>query len=159
MRSKISRAAALFLMLLFCIALSGCVRAEKVEGPVEVPSFSILIDGKEYTEAAFADLPVYQCTATSTNRYGTEESYVYTGYCLSDVLAAAGVIGENGVTIVGSDGYEVDLTAKATRDVTTLLAFLRDGKASSEPGTVSVVPCKSDFSPDYAKVVTEIVIN
>ena len=159
MRSKMSRAKALCLVFLFCLALSGCVRAELVEGPVEVPPFSVVIDGNEYTESAFADLPVYECTATSTNRYGTEETYVYTGYCLSDVLDTAGVSAENGVTTVGADGYEVDLTAKETEDSTTLLAFYRDGKTSAEDGTVFVVPCKSDFSPDYAKVVEEIVVN
>lgn len=159
MRSKISRAAALVLMILFCIALSGCVRAEKVEGKVDVPPFSIVIDGNEYTEAAFADLPVYECKATSTNRYGTEETYVYTGYQLNDVLQAVGESGANGVTTVAADGYEADLTAKETQDATTLLAFYRDGKTSAEDGTVFVVPCKSDFTPDYVKVVEEIVVN
>lgn len=145
--------------LLFSLLLSGCVKAKPVEGKVDVPPFTIVIDGETYSESSFADLQVYECKSTSTNRYGTEESYVYTGYCLNDVLNAAGETSANGVTTVGSDGYEVDLDAKEASDSTTLVAFWRDGKVSSEDGTVFIVPCKSDFSPDYAKDVTEIIVN
>ncbi len=147
---------ALFLTLILSLSLTGCVRATPVEGKVEVPPFTILIDGKQYTEANFAELPVYECTATSTNNYGTEETYVYTGYQLEDVLNTVGAPVANGLTAVGSDGYESDFTAKETQAHTTLLAFWRDGKPSAEEGTVSVAPCKSDESPDYVKVVTEI---
>lgn len=153
------RAVMLALLVCFSLMLSGCVRAEKVEGDVDVPPFTIVIDGETYTNATFKDLQVYECTATSTNRYGTEETYVYTGYKLDDVLNAAGETSEKGVTTVGSDGYEVDLDAKETSDSTTLVAFWRDGKPSAEDGTVFVVPCKSDFSPDYAKDVTEILVD
>ncbi len=147
------------IVMLLSLVLPGCVHAEKVEGKVEVPPFTIVIDGETYTNESFKDLQVYECTATSTNRYGTEETYVYTGYKLYDVLNAAGENSENGVTTVGSDGYEVDLDAKETSDPTTLVAFWRDGKPSAEDGTVFVVPCKSDFSPDYAKDVTEILVD
>lgn len=150
---------AILLTLLVALALSCCVKAEPVEGKVDVPPFTIIIDGETYSDSSFADLQVYECTATSTNRYGTEETYVYTGYKLNDVLSAAGESSENGITTVGSDGYEVDLDAKETSDPTTLLAFWRDGKTSAEDGTVFVVPCKSDFSPDYAKDVTEILVD
>ena len=146
----------LALLVCFSLMLSGCVRAEKVEGDVDVPPFTIVIDGETYTNATFKDLQVYECTATSTNNYGTEETYVYTGYQLEDVLNSVGATATNGVTAVGSDGYESDFTAKETQDDTTLLAFWRDGKPSAEEGTVSVAPCKSDESPDYVKVVTEI---
>lgn len=147
------------LLLLLCLVFSGCVKATPVEGDFAVPPFSVIIDGETYTQDTFSNLQVYECTATSTNRYGTEETYVYTGYQLEDVLTAAGETTANGVTTVGSDGYEVDLDAKETSDSTTLVAFWRDGKPSSENGTIFVVPCKSDFSPDYAKDVTEIIIN
>lgn len=155
-KSRAFSLVALFLTLILSLSLTGCVRATPVEGKVDVPPFTILIDGKQYTEANFAELPVYECTATSTNNYGTEETYVYTGYQLEDVLNTAGASTANGVTAVGSDGYESDFTAKETQDDTTLLAFWRDGKPSAEEGTVSVAPCKSDESPDYVKVVTEI---
>ena len=147
------------LTLLLCLVLSGCVRAEKVEGNVEVPPFTIIIDGETYSQDTFKDLQVYECKSTSTNRYGSEETYVYTGYQLNDVLTAVGESGANGVTTVGADGYESDLTAKEAQDSTTLLAFYRDGKTSAENGTVFVVPCKSDFTPDYVKDVEEIVVN
>ena len=147
------------LTLLLCLILSGCVRAEKVEGNVEVPPFTIIIDGETYSQDTFKDLQVYECKSTSTNRYGSEETYVYTGYLLNDVLTAVGESGANGVTTVGMDGYEADLTAKEAQDSTTLLAFYRDGKTSAENGTVFVVPCKSDFTPDYVKDVEEIVVN
>lgn len=150
---------AIVMALLLCLVLSGCVRAEKVEGNVEVPPFSIIIDGETYTNETFKDLQVYECKSTSTNRYGSEETYVYTGYQLNDVLTAVGESGANGVTTVGMDGYEADLTAKEAQDSTTLLAFYRDGKTSAENGTVFVVPCKSDFTPDYVKDVEEIVVN
>ena len=145
--------------LLLSLVLSGCVRAEKVEGKVDVPPFTIIIDGETYSQDTFKDLQVYECKSTSTNRYGSEETYVYTGYQLNDVLTAVGESGANGVTTVGMDGYEADLTAKEAQDSTTLLAFYRDGKTSAEYGTVFVVPCKSDFTPDYVKDVEEIVVN
>ncbi len=145
--------------LLLCLVLSGCVRAEKVEGNVEVPPFTIIIDGETYSQDTFKDLQVYECKSTSTNRYGSEETYVYTGYQLNDVLTAVGESGANGVTTVGMDGYEADLTAKEAQDSTTLLAFYRNGKTSAEDGTVFVVPCKSDFTPDCVKDVEEIVVN
>ena len=145
--------------LLLSLVLSGCVRAEKVEGKVDVPPFTIIIDGETYSQDTFKDLQVYECKSTSTNRYGSEETYVYTGYQLNDVLTAVGESGANGVTTVGMDGYEADLTAKEAQDSTTLLAFYRDGKTSAENGTVFVVPCKSDFTPDYVKDVEEIVVN
>ena len=147
------------LAMLFSLILSGCVRAEKVEGNVAVPPFTIVIDGETYTNETFKNLQVYECKSTSTNRYGSEETYVYTGYQLDDVLTAVGESGANGVTTVGADGYESDLTAKEAQDSTTLLAFYRDGKTSAENGTVFVVPCKSDFTPDYVKDVEEIVVN
>ena len=155
-KSRAFSLVALFLTLILSLSLTGCVRATPVEGKVEVPPFTILIDGKQYTEANFAELPVYECTASSTNNYGTEETYVYTGYQLEDVLNTVGAPVANGLTAVGSDGYESDFTAKETQAHTTLLAFWRDGKPSAEEGTVSVAPCKSDESPDYVKVVTEI---
>ena len=155
-KSRAFSLVALFLTIILSLSLTGCVRATPVEGKVDVPPFTILIDGKQYTEANFTELPVYECTATSTNNYGTEETYVYTGYQLEDVLNSVGATATNGVTAVGSDGYESDFTAKETQDDTTLLAFWRDGKPSSEEGTVSVAPCKSDESPDYVKVVAEI---
>lgn len=145
--------------LLLSLVLSGCVRAEKVEGKVDVPPFTIIIDGETYSQDTFKDLQVYECKSTSTNRYGSEETYVYTGYQLNDVLTAVGESGANGVTTVGMDGYEADLTAKEAQDSTTLLAFYRDGKTSAENGTVFIVPCKSDFTPDYVKDVEEIVVN
>ena len=121
--------------LLLSLVLSGCVRAEKVEGKVDVPPFTIIIDGETYSQDTFKDLQVYECKSISTNRYGSEETYVYTGYQLND------------------------LTAKDAQDSTTLLAFYRDGKTSAENGTVFIVPCKSDFTPDYVKDVEEIVVN
>ena len=150
---------AIVVTLLLCLVLSGCVRAEKVEGAVDVPPFTIIIDGETYSQDTFKDLQVYECKSTSTNRYGSEETYVYTGYQLNDVLAAVGENAANGITTVGMDGYEADLTAKEAQDSTTLLAFYRDGKTSAENGTVFVVPCKSDFTPDYVKDVEEIVVN
>ena len=155
-KSRAFSLVALFLTLILSLSLTGCVRATPVEGKVDVPPFTILIDGKQYTEANFAELPVYECTATSTNNYGTEETYVYTGYQLEDVLNTVGAPVANGLTAVGSDGYESDFTAKETQADTTLLAFWRDGKPSAEEGTVSVAPCKSNESPDYVKVVAEI---
>ena len=70
-KSSTSSFVTLLLALLLCLSLNGCVRATPVEGIVDVPPFTILIDGKQYTEANFAELPVYECTATSTNNYGT----------------------------------------------------------------------------------------
>lgn len=152
-----SRITALVLVFALILSLAGCVRAKEVEGPVTVPPFTLNIDGTEYTETSFSGLPVYECSSTSKNRFGSEETYLYTGYTLADVLQTAGAAYENGVTVVCSDGYEVDIDAKEAGAPTTLVAFLRDGKPSAEDGTVFVVPCKNKFSPDHAKTVTGIL--
>ena len=115
-KSRSSSLVALFLTLILSLSLTGCVRATPVEGKVEVPPFTILIDGKQYTEANFAELPVYECTASSTNNYGTEETYVYTGYQLEDVLNTVGAPVTNGLTAVGSDGYEHCLLSGGTEN-------------------------------------------
>ena len=57
---------AVVVTLLLCLVLSGCVRAEKVEGAVDVPPFTIIIDGETYTDETFKDLQVYECKSTST---------------------------------------------------------------------------------------------
>ena len=152
-----SRLTALVLVFALILALAGCVRAKEVEGPVTVPPFTLSIDGTEYTETSFAGLPVYECSSTSENRLGNEETYLYTGYCLADVLKTAGAAYDDGVTVVCSDGYEVDMDAKEAGASTTLVAFFRNGKPSAEAGTVFVVPCKNKFSPDHAKAVTGIL--
>ncbi|MBO7682982.1 MAG: ABC transporter substrate-binding protein [Clostridia bacterium] len=153
MRSKTFSA----LLLVLCLLLSGCVRSVEVQGAVDVPPFSIEIDGTAYRETDFADLTVYECKATSTNTYGSETTYLYTGYRLSDVLGKAGASTERGVTAVCTDGYEVDLDAKTAADATTLVAFWRDGEPFAEAGTVFVVPCKDKDSPDYAKAVSGLL--
>ena len=56
--SNTSPLVALFLTIILCLSLTGCVRATPVEGKVDVPPFTILINGKQYTEANFAELPV-----------------------------------------------------------------------------------------------------
>lgn len=147
------------LLLVLCLLLSGCVRSVEVQGDVTVPPFTLSVDGTAYTEKDFADLTVYECKATSTNTYGSKTTYLYTGYRLSDVLAKVGASPEKGVTAVCTDGYEVDLDAKAAGASTTLVAFWRDGKPSAEAGTVFVVPCKDKDSPDYAKTVSGLLTN
>ena len=67
-KSTTSSFVTLLLAVFLCLYLTGCVRATPVEGKVDVPPFTILIDGKQYTETNFAELPVYECTATSTNK-------------------------------------------------------------------------------------------
>lgn len=151
------RLVSLFLVVTFCFSLVGCVRAKRVEGPVDVPRFTLNVDGTDYGESAFSDLTVYECGSTSKNSYGNERTYLYTGFRLSDVFSKVGKTTENGVTVVCTDGYEVDLDEKAAGASTTLVAFWRDGKPSSEAGTVYVVPCKDKDSPDYAKAVSGLL--
>lgn len=123
---------------------------------IEVPQFTLKINGKNYTQADFSGLKLYSCEATSINSAGTESTIPYIGYKASDVLAKAGVTGSyTKVICTASDAYEKDFTNKVFSQDTTLIAISKDDEIVKDG--VVVAPCSSNLSADYVKKVATIV--
>ena len=102
-------------------------------------------------------LPIfYKIDATVTNSAGETSTSTYTGYRLSDVLAACGAEGYTSVKAVANDGYETELDLESADSEYTLLAIEKD-KETGEEGTVWVAPCLETSSKAYCKLVVEIV--
>lgn len=121
---------------------------------IEVPQFSLNINGKDFTQADFADLKLYYCEATSVNSAGTESTIPYIGYKASDVLAKAGVTEYKNAICTASDGYEKEFSYDIFSLDTTLIAISKDDEIVKEG--VTVAPCTSTTTGDYAKKVVTI---
>ena len=123
---------------------------------VEFAPYSFLVNGTEVTNDTLEGQHIYKIDATTTNSKGESSTSTYTGYRLSDVLAAAGVTDYTTVKAVANDGYETELTLDSANSEYTLLAIEKD-KETGEEGTVWVAPCLEDASSAYCKLVVEIV--
>lgn len=119
--------------------------------------YSFLVNGTEVTNDTLAGLSIYKIDATVTNSAGETSTATYTGYRLSDVLAACGVEGYTSVKAVANDGYESELDLESAHSEYTLLAIEKD-KETGEEGTVWVAPCLETSSKAYCKLVVEIVV-
>lgn len=118
--------------------------------------YSFLVNGTEVTNDTLAGLSIYKIDATVTNSARETSTATYTGYRLSDVLAACGVEGYTSVKAVANDGYESELDLESANSEYTLLAIEKD-KETGEEGTVWVAPCLETSSKAYCKLVVEIV--
>ena len=125
-------------------------------GKVQFGDFSFLVNGAEVTNATLEGLHIYKIDATVTNSKGETSTSTYTGYRLSDVLAACGVTGYASVRAVANDGYETELTPDSAGSEYTLVAIEKD-KETGEDGTVWVAPCLEGSSKAYCKLVVGIV--
>ena len=123
---------------------------------VEFAPYSFLVNGTEVTNDTLAGLSIYKIDATVTNSAGETSTSTYTGYRLSDVLAACGAEGYTSVKAVANDGYETELDLESADSEYTLLAIEKD-KETGEEGTVWVAPCLETSSKAYCKLVVEIV--
>ena len=122
---------------------------------VEFAPYSFLVNGAEVTNDTLAGQHIYKIDAVTTNSSGETSVSTYTGYRLSDVLAACGVTGYTTVTAVASDGYETELPLNIAESEYTLLAIEKD-KETGEDGTVWVAPCLEEASSSYCKLVVEL---
>lgn len=117
--------------------------------------YRFLVNGNEVTNDTLAGLSIYKITVNVVNSKGVESEATYTGYRLSDVLAACGVTEFTSVTAVADDGYESDIDSDTAKSEYTLLAIEKD-KETGEGGTVWVAPCMETTSGEYVKLVVEI---
>ena len=123
---------------------------------VEFAPYSFLVNGTEVTNDTLAGLSIYKIDASVVNSAGESSTSTYTGYRLSNVLAACGAEGYSVVKAVANDGYETELTLESADSEYTLLAIEKD-KETGEEGTVWVAPCLETSSKAYCKLVVEIV--
>lgn len=123
---------------------------------VEFAPYSFLVNGTEVTNETLEGQSIYKIDAQVTNKKGEQKVTTYTGYRLSDVLAAAGVTEYTTVKAVANDGYETELDLETANSEYTLLAIERD-KELGEDGTVWVAPCLETEASAYPKLVVEIV--
>jgi len=124
---------------------------------IEIPEFSVTIQGTEITNDDMASYPVYSVQTTSTNTYGTTTTRVYIGYTISDVLKAAGVSEAfSTLATIADDGYTVSINEQVALDPTTLMAFYEDDKAFIIGPWFA--PCVSNVSPDYLRDLASITL-
>lgn len=123
---------------------------------VEFTAYSFLVNGTEVTNETLEGQPIYKIDAQVTNKKGEQKVTNYTGYRLSDVLAAAGVTEYTTVKAVANDGNETELDLETANSEYTLLAIEKD-KELGEDGTVWVAPCLETEASAYPKLVVEIV--
>ncbi len=123
---------------------------------VTFEAFSFKVNGAEVTNETLDGLHIYKIDATATNSKGESSTSTYTGYRLSDVLAAAGVTDYTTVKAVANDGYETELALESANSEYTLVAIEKD-KELGEDGTIWVAPCLEESSSAYCKLVVEIV--
>ena len=129
---------------------------EAVNG-VEVPPFSVDVQGTAVTDEDMASYQIYLVQTTSTNTYGTTKTRVYIGYIISDVLTAAGFEEDFSVLLaLADDGYTVSVSYEVAMEDTTLLAISEDGKTFKLGPWFA--PCSSDVSPDYLRDLAYITL-
>jgi len=117
--------------------------------------FKFLVNGNEVTNDTLAGLSIYKITVNVENSKGVVSEATYTGYRLSDVLAACGITEFDSVIAVADDGYESVIDYDTANSEYTLLAIEKD-KETGEGGTVWVAPCMENTSGSYIKLVVEI---
>ncbi len=117
--------------------------------------YKFLVNGNEVTNNTLAGLSIYKITVNVENSKGIVSEATYTGYRLSDVLAACGVTEFDSVIAVADDGYESEIGIDTAKSEYTLLAIEKD-KETGEGGTVWVAPCQETTSGQYVKLVVEI---
>ena len=122
---------------------------------VEFAPFSFLVNGTEVTNDTLKDLHIYKVAVTVENKAGELSESTYTGYKLSEVLAACAVTDPVSVKIRANDGYESELDAALISSEYTIVAIEKD-KEVGEDGTIWVAPCSETSSSSYAKLVAEI---
>ena len=125
---------------------------------VQFQPYCFLVNGTEVTNETLNGLSIYKVTVEVVNKKGETVQATYTGYRLSDVLAACGITEPEAVIAVANDGYESQLDKDTAMSEYTLLAIEKD-KETGEDGTVWVAPCASTKSGDYVKLVAEIKAN
>lgn len=123
---------------------------------VTFDAFSFKVNGIDVTNDTLADLSIYKVSVVTENNSGTLSEATYTGYVLSDVLAACGVTDYTTVKAVANDGYTNELTAEQAASEYTIVAIEKD-KEVGEDGTVWVAPCMETTAKSYAKLVVEII--
>ncbi len=159
---------ALLMALMLLVGIVGCGKKEtstkdeaitaEVVTDVEIPEFSVLVNGTEITDKAMASCTVYSVQTHTVNSTGTEDNRVYVGYTISDILAAAGITG--GYTTVeaaADDGYTISYDASTAAQPTTLLAVIRDGEAFKKGPWFA--PCSSGASGDFLKNVASLGVD
>lgn len=119
--------------------------------------FTFKVNDADVTNAELEGLSIFKITVVTENSKGTLSESTYTGYVLSDVLAALGYENPAAVKAVADDGYECELSAEDIASEYTLVAIEKD-KETGENGTIWVAPCQETTSGSYAKNVINIVV-
>ncbi len=125
---------------------------------VEFAPYSFMINGAEITNETLAGLSIYKVTAVTENNSGEISEATYTGYVLSDVLAAIEApAAPTRVAAVANDGYEMELSAEQIASEFTIVAIEKD-KELGEEGTIWLAPCADTSAKNYAKLVVDIIV-
>jgi len=135
---------------------SGPVAVEVTD--IDVPAFSLYVNGVEITQDTVAEYPMYSVQAKSVNSSGTESIVTYVGFAIKDILKAAGLT-ENYAWLeaTAGDGYAVTLTGGVIYEDTTLLAMTKDGSPFS--ASPWLAPCSETVTGNYLKGTVSILVS
>jgi len=158
----------LFLIMILILSFTACGGSEAPSSEtdesgiesVELPEFSIIIEGAEataFTNADASDFELVEIEAVQTKKDGSEETNLWTGIVLKDVLAFAGVSEYSSLTIEASDGYAQEYTPNIVEGE-TILAFYKDGELIDDTGSVQLVP-KGEPGNMWIRKLSKITIN
>ncbi len=122
-----------------------------------IPEFTIDVAGTAVTSDQMAEYAVYEAKVSTVNSSGTEGTFTYVGFSLSDVFEAAGITEYETVVATADDGYSVEVDAEVASQDSTLVAISKDGEQfQSSPW---FAPCSSGTTGDYLKGMVAITLN
>lgn len=116
-------------------------------------AFSIVINGKPFTNKEAETLTVYTATF---QLYTKVEGHLYSwvGYRFTEVCDLLGLALEDSIRLIATDGYKQIVDVKNI-DHNTMLAITKDGDPSEGP---YFAPCTYLISANYTKYLAEIEI-
>lgn len=123
---------------------------------VDFAPYTFLVNGTAVTNDTLKNLSIYKITVVTENSEGALSEATYTGYKLSDVLAACGFKDAASVKVKANDAYETELSSELISSEYTLVAIEKD-KETGEAGTIWLAPCSETPSKSYCKLVVEII--
>ena len=138
-------------------APEGAPEMSDCTGKFEFAAFSFTVNGKTIDNAAMADATMWKVKDLETvNSKGNASTNTYSGYAIKDVLKAAGCEDATKITLVCSDGYEIEFEITEENAPYTLCALEVNKEAVTEGFTFA--PCLETTSSNYAKGVVEIQV-
>jgi DMSO/TMAO reductase YedYZ molybdopterin-dependent catalytic subunit len=99
---------------------------------------AIKVNGTDFTTEG-TDIEFVTVNVEKMNKEGNLKAAEWSGYRVSDVLAANGVEGSTILTVTASDGYAIELDSETANLETTIFGFVQDGESIGDSAPRLVV--------------------